>query len=290
MRGSEIAAKLKRMLVHLIVIILVTLAVVILLVRLFEGSFIYFPTKYPTGRWDAGSCGLDAEDVYLTTGDNVRIHGWFVPAEGATHTVVLFHGNAGNLTDRIEKLALLHSLNVSVCAIDYRGYGRSEGRPGEAGLYADADAAYDYLCHELGVEPESIVLYGVSLGGAVAVDLACRKPVGAVILESTFTSAKDMARKALPFLPPELYLRTKLDSAGKIEGINAPLLLMHGTRDSTVPIEHARRLYEEASQPKTLVEIPGAAHNDMFVVAEQVYTRSLKEFLGQLREPQENEA
>jgi fermentation-respiration switch protein FrsA (DUF1100 family) len=201
----------------------------------------------------------------------------------------LFHGNAGNLTDRIERLTFLHSLNVSVLAIDYRGYGRSEGRPGESGLYADADAAYDYLCHELGVEPESIVLYGVSLGGAVAVDLASRKPVGGVVLESSFTSAKDMARKALPFLPPGLYLRSKLDSLGKIEEINAPLLVMHGTRDSTVPIEHARRLYEKASQPKTLVEIPRAAHNDMFVVAQELCARSLKEFLGQLREPQENE-
>lgn len=289
MRGFEIAAKLAKMLVHLTVIILVTLAVLILLVRLFEGNFIYFPTKYPTGRWDAGSCGLEAEDVYLSTGDGVRIHGWFVPAEGAAHTVLLFHGNGGNLTDRIEKLALLHSLNVSVLAIDYRGYGRSEGRPGERGLYADADAAYGYLCREQGVEPESIVLYGESLGGAVAVDLASRKPVGAVILESTFTSAKDMARKAMPFLPPELYLRSKLDSAGKIAGIGAPLLIMHGARDTTVPIEHARRLFEKASQPKTLVEIPGVGHNDMFVVAEERYIRSLSEFLGKLSEPQESE-
>ncbi len=285
MRGSEIAAKLKKMLVHLIVIVLITLAVLILLVHLFEGSFIYFPTKYPTGRWDASFYGLDVQDVYLSTRDGVRIHGWFIPAEGAAHTMLLFHGNGGNLTDRIEKLALLHSLNVNVLAIDYRGYGRSKGRPGEAGLYADADAAYDYLCSERGVEPESIVLYGESLGGAVAVDLASRKPVGAVVLESAFTSAKDMARRSMPFLPPELYLRTKLNSMGKIEGINAPLLIIHGTRDTTVPIEHARRLYKAAVQPKALVEIPGAGHNDMFVVAEQLYMHSLKEFLRQLREP-----
>ena len=277
------------MFVHLVIIVLATLAGVILLVRFFEGSFIYFPTKHPTGRWDTGIYGLDAEDVYLEAADNVRIHGWFIPAESATHTVLLFHGNGGNLTDRIEKFALLHSLMLNVFAIDYRGYGRSEGRTSEAGLYADADAAYDYLCREKGTEPGTIALYGESLGGAVAVDLASRKPVGAVILESTFTSAGDMALKALPFLPPALYLRTKLDSLGKIREINAPLLIMHGTRDTTVPIEHARRLYERASQPKTLVEIPGVGHNDMFVVAEQVYMRSLKEFLGELREPPENE-
>ena len=275
---------------HLIVIVLVTFAVLILLVRFFEGSFIYFPTKYPAGRWDAGIYGLDAEDVYLSARDNVRVHGWFIPAEDAPHTVILFHGNGGNLTDRIEKLALLHSLNLNVFAIDYRGYGRSEGRPGESGLYADADAAYDYLCREKGAEPESIVLYGESLGGAVAVDLASRKPVGAVILESAFTSAKDMARKVIPFLPPGLYLKSKLDSAGKIKAIDAPLLIIHGTRDTTVPVEHARRLYEKAVQPKTLVEIPGAAHNDISVVSEQVYMQSLREFLATLREPQNNEA
>jgi len=276
------------MLTHLIVIVLLTTVVLILLVRFFEGSFIYFPAKYPAGRWDAGAYGLDAEDVYLTTRDGVCIHGWFVLTEGAAHTVLIFHGNGGNLADRIEKLALLRSLKLNVFAIDYRGYGRSEGCPNESGLYADADAAYGYLCRERNIEPGSIVLYGESLGGTVAVDLASRKPVGAVMLESTFTSARDMARKALPFLPPELFLRSKLDSLSKIKGINAPLLIMHGTRDTTIPIEHARRLHEKASQPKTLVEIPGVGHNDMFVVAEQVYMRSLKEFLGQLSEAPEN--
>ncbi len=267
---------------HLIVIVLVTLVVLILLVRLFEGSFIYFPTKYPTGRWDASFYGLDVQDVYLSTRDGVRIHGWFIPAEDATHTVILFHGNGGNLTDRIEKLALLHSLNVSVLAIDYRGYGRSEGRPAEAGLYTDADAAYDYLCREQDLEPGSIVLYGESLGGAVAVDLASRKPVGAVILESTFTSAKDMARRSMPFLPPELYLRTKLDSVGKIADIGAPLLLMHGMRDSTVPPQHAQRLYNAANEPKTLVLISRAQHNDVFTVGGEEYVNAVRRFIASL--------
>jgi len=270
------------MLTTLAICLIIFVVLVTVSVRLMENSFIYFPSKYPTGRWDAGFYGLHVEDVYLSTSDGVRIHGWFVPTKGATHTVLLFHGNGGNLTDRIEKLALLRSLKLNVFAIDYRGYGRSEGRPGEAGLYADADVAYDYLRRELGIEPESIVLYGESLGGAVAVDLASREPVGAVILESTFTTAKDMARKALPFLPPELFLRSKLDSAGKIAVIDAPLLIIHGARDTTVPIEHARRLYETAVQPKALVEIPGAAHNDMLFVAQKLCMRSLKEFLEQL--------
>ena len=280
MRGFEIVAKLKRMLTHFLVVVLLTLIVLVLIVRFFEGSFIYFPTKYPTGRWDTSLYGLDAEDVYLTTGDNVRIHGWYISTEGAQHTVLLFHGNGGNLTDRIEKFALLRSLTLNVFAIDYRGYGRSEGRPGETGLYADANAAYDYLRNERKLEPGSIVLYGESLGGAVAVDLASRKTAGAVILESTFTSARDMALRSLPFLPPALYLRSRLDSLGKIADIDAPLLIMHGTRDTTVPLEHARRLHKAAAKPKTLEEIPGAGHNDIFVVGKDEYIRAIAQFLG----------
>ncbi len=277
------------MLTTVAICLIVFVVVVAVSVRLMENSLIYFPSKYPTGRWDAGFYGLHVEDVYLSTGDGVRIHGWFVPMEGATHTILLFHGNGGNLTDRLEKLALLRSLGANVFIIDYRGYGRSEGRPHEAGLYADADAAYAWLRDEKGVAPESIVVLGESLGGAVAVDLASRERVGGAILESTFTSAKDMARKALPFIPPVLYLKSRLDSLGKIASVDAPLLIIHGTRDTTVPLEHAHRLYEKAAQPKALVEMPGAGHNDIFVVAEELYRSSLKDFLSQLKEPAKGE-
>src|SRR4030042_5461623 len=136
----------------------------------------YFPTKFTAGRWETALRGFNPENVHLTTEDGTRIHGWFIPGENASLTLLYFHGNGGNITDRIEKLELLHSTDVSIFIIDYRGYGRSEGRPSEAGLYSDADAAYSYLCQEKGVPPHDIVLYGASLGGAVAVDLAPRRP------------------------------------------------------------------------------------------------------------------
>jgi len=274
------------MLLHTSIIVVLVLVGLMVAARLFESSLIYFPTKYPTGRWDAKASGLSPEDVWLATSDGVKIHGWFLASDGADITLLYFHGNGGNITDRIEKLAMLRSLGVDVFILDYRGYGRSEGSPNEKGLYRDADAAYEYLTATRSVRASSIVVYGASLGGVVAVDIASRKSVGGVILESTFTSARAMALKTLPLIPPSLYLRTHFDSIGKISRVNAPLLMLHGTADTTVPVSLGRQLFAAASEPKRFVEIPGAHHNDMFLIGGEQYLGPIRTFLAELADRQ----
>ncbi|OPX23173.1 MAG: hypothetical protein B1H03_02480 [Planctomycetales bacterium 4484_113] len=278
------------MLLHATIIVLLVLGGLIVAARLFEGSFIYFPTRHPSGRWDTSAFGIEPQDVWLTTSDGVRIHGWFLGGEDEPITLLYFHGNGGNITDRIEKLTLLRNLRASVFIIDYRGYGRSEGRPNEKGLYRDADAAYEYLTKERGTNAGSIVVYGASLGGAVAVDIASRKPVGGVILESTFTSARAMALKVLPVIPPALYLRTGFDSLEKIRKVRTPLLMIHGSDDTTVPTAMGRELFAAANEPKRFVEIAHAQHNDVFWVAREEYLRVIGIFLAELEgnaEPQQ---
>ncbi len=268
-------------------------AVLAVSVRLMENSLIYFPSKHPAGRWNAQGYGLAAEDVWLATSDGVRIHGWYVTAsvapggagglaagDSGVPVILFFHGNGGNLTDRIEKLQLLTSLSADVFIIDYRGYGRSEGKPNEPGIYMDGDAAYKHLTAGRGVAAERVIVFGESLGGAVACEIAARYPTGGVILESTFTSASEMARKVLPLLSPRLYLKTRFDNLGKISRITTPVLLIHGTQDTTVPPEHSQRLYDAASEPKALALIPGAGHNDVFVVGGGEYAGAILRFLA----------
>lgn len=267
---------------HTVIIVLLVFVGLIIGARLFEGSFIYFPTKYPAGRWETSALGFEPQDVWLTASDGVRVHGWFLASDSAGVTLLYFHGNGGNITDRIEKLALLQEMGADIFIVDYRGYGRSEGSPGERGLYRDADAAFNYLTKERSIPASSIVVYGASLGGAVAVDIASRKPVGGVILESTFTSARAMALKTLPIIPPVLYLRTRFDSIGKIGRINAPLLMIHGSDDTTVPISMGRQVFAAAHQPKRFVEIPRAGHNDISWIAPEEYLRAIGGFLEEL--------
>jgi uncharacterized protein len=247
-----------------------------------EPNFIYYPSREIDLTPE--KLGLRFEDVWLTTTDGVRINGWFVPAStNASLTVLFCHGNAGNISDRFEKLAILHNLGVDVFMFDYRGYGRSEGRPNEQGTYRDAQAAYDYLIKNLNREPQTIVVYGESLGAAIAVDLATKVPVGGVIIEEPFTSAGDVGQKMFPFLPVRWLVRNKYDTLSKIAGINAPLLILHSRDDEFFPMSHAERLLTAARQPKRLVELRGG-HNDAFLVSSGRYRAALKEFVSQLPE------
>ena len=255
-----------------------------LLLRWREPHMIYYPTREIEQTPDR--LGWKYEDVLLTASDGVRINGWFVPAgREAKLTILFFHGNAGNMSHRFEKLATLRELGADVFMIDYRGYGRSEGTPNEQGTYRDAQAAYEYLTKQRNIDPRRIVVYGESLGSAIAVDLAAKQPVGGVITEEAFTSVGDVGQRMFPFMPVRLLVRNKYDTLSKIGRINAPLLIFHSRDDELFSMRHAERLLAAAKEPKQLIELRGG-HNDAFLTSADTYKKGLKDFLNRFPPPQ----
>lgn len=232
--------------------------------RWFEHAVSFHPTPYDARLgWKQAN---GASDVWLTTTDGVRLHGWFFPATkpAAIATIIYFHGNGGNISNVGWVGETLAGRGFNVLLLDYRGYGRSEGDvDDELGLYADADAGYQYVTTARGVRPESVVLYGQSLGTAVAADLASRKKCAAVILESGFSSASDLASTVLPVLPRRLHflVKNRFESSRKLSRVNCPVLIVHGDPDETIPTENGHRLFTAANQPKALLIFPGAGHN-----------------------------
>lgn len=257
----------------------------LVMIMIFEDQMIYFPAKYPEGNWQPEASGVIVEDCYFMTEDGLRLHGWFCPDSAAKLTLLWFHGNAGNITHRLENLRLLHELGINVFIFDYRGYGKSEGDPSEEGIYRDAVAAYDYLISRGDVSPDSLVFFGRSLGTAVAVDLALKRRPRAMILESAFTNARDMAMEIFPLPVAQFVIRSKFDTLQKIRQIDVPLFFIHGTDDRTVAIGLGRKLFDAANEPKKFYEIPGADHNDTYLVGGDAYFVELRKFLYSLRTP-----
>lgn len=243
-----------------------------------EKQSIFYPETELIGN--PGRYGLPFEDVVFASG-GFRLHGWFVPGERSI-AWLWCHGNAGNISHRLENLSLLRArLAVSVFIFDYRGYGRSQGEPSEAGTYADAHAALSYLRSRPDVKPDRIVFFGRSLGAAVALELATHEPCFGLILESPFTSVADMTRAILPFTP-RLPLSTAYDSLSRIGTIHAPLLILHGHLDEVVPIGQGRLLYQAANGPKRFYTIAGAGHNDTYIVGGDKYFAALDTFISRL--------
>ncbi len=240
---------------------------------------VYFPFKYPQGFWNVQP-QLGAEDVWLRTADGVRVHAWWIAPPGAQLATLFLHGNAGNVSHRIEHIREITAAGSALLLLDYRGYGRSEGRPTEKGLYADADAAYLHLTAS-GWKPEQIVLHGESLGSAVAVDLASRRPCAGLVLETPFTTTRDVAARVLPVLGPLLIW--SYNSKAKIARVRAPLLIMHGDRDEVIPFALGRALFDAAREPKSFWAIPGGGHNDVIAAAGPAYREKLQAFYQGLR-------
>ena len=245
-----------------------------------ERRLIYHPEKGLTS--DPSKLGLAYEDVVFTAGDDVQLHGWYVPGSRDL-TFLWFHGNAGNISHRLGNLKEMHDeLAVNIFIFDYRGYGQSQGTPSEQGTYVDAIAALDSLKSREDIEIHEIVYYGRSLGGALAVELATQEPPYGLVLESSFPSVPYMAQKANPFLPLWRLLRTKYDSAARVPYLKVPLLQIHGDSDDTVPLEAGKALFEAANTPKEFYVIPGADHNDTYLVGGMAYWEKLREFIDSL--------
>jgi fermentation-respiration switch protein FrsA (DUF1100 family) len=248
----------------------VTVVALFILIMIFEGKLIYFPTQGGVGP-------SPGEDLTLTAADGVKIHAWWFPHPQAKATILHLHGNAGNLEDRRDLVRELQALGVNVLAIDYRGYGKSEGKPGEAGLYADARAAYDWLLTK--TTADKIVVHGESLGGGPACELASTVPCGGLIVQSTFTSAPDMAPRVMPLFPKFL-VRTKFDNLGKVPKITCRKLFLHSSADEIIPFDMGEQLFSAAAEPKEFAWFTGVGHNEMPISRAKKYYGRIAEFLA----------
>lgn len=246
-----------------------------------ERRFIFFPDKQIEGT--PRDWGMAYEEIYFKTEDGLSLNGWWIPGTGSPITLLWFHGNAGNISHRLDNIKARHDLlGVNMFIFDYREYGRSEGRASEEGTYRDGDAAIRYLRGRGNVDPTKIVFLGESLGSAVVVEMAIRHGCAALILETPFLSIREMAKVSFPFLPLGPFLQTKYDTLSKIGRVKAPILIVHGEDDEIVPFRHGRRLFEAAVAPKEFYSIKEARHNDLYLVGGTAYLERLGDFLRKM--------
>lgn len=249
-------------------------------VYFFQARLIYFP-NVPGRELTAtpASVGLAFEEVRTTTADGIELHGWFVPAAAADRAVLFCHGNAGNISHRLEHLKILHDLGLAVLLFDYRGYGRSSGAPSERGTYLDAHAAWSYLTERKGFAPGQIVVFGESLGGAIAAELARTTDPAALILLAAFTSAPDLARRYYWYLPVRLLARFHYPTSEFVADVRAPVLVIHSRDDEIAPFSHGQQLFRSAGGPKQFLEILGD-HNAGFLMSGPLLVDGLRRFLA----------
>lgn len=249
------------------------------LLFLFQDNLAYYPQIgreiYATPR----EHGLDYEPLTLATPDGERLDAWFIPAPQARGTVLFLHGNAGNLSHRMDSIAMFHRLGFSVLIFDYRGYGRSTGKPSEAGLYQDAQAAWDHLTRQRGIPPGRIVLFGESLGGAMAAWLAAHGKAGALVLSSVLISAPALAADLYPWLPTRWLVRMRYDTRAALAEVNCPVLVAHSPDDEIIPFRHGKMLFGAAAEPKTFLQLAGG-HNDGFIFLRAEWVDALAGFLN----------
>ena len=281
----------KLFLVATILILLLILALTTMSwTDLLERHFVFFPTREI--ERNPSDVGLAFEDVYFVTGDGLTLNGWYVPDPSRAIvddsgksgiTLLWFHGNGGNIGHRVDDLALFHHLlGVNVFIFDYRGYGKSEGKPSEKGVYRDSRASLAYLLSRPDVDKERIVYLGRSLGTAVAVELALHRQPQGMILVSPFTTIADMGRHLYPVLPVRLLAGKRYDSLSRIRQYHGPLLVIHGEHDEIIPIEQGHRMFDAANPPKSFHMIDGASHNDGLGDAGGELWAALRDFLDSL--------
>ncbi len=262
----------------LLILLIITFALTLawIFLRWFEQSNLYYPDKEVL--YLPSHVRMPYEDVTFEAPDGTKLNGWYLPATPGKTTLLFCHGNGGNISNRIPKLQRLTGLGVNVFIFDYAGYGRSEGRPSEQATYRDTLAAYAYLTEKRGVNPENIVVYGESLGTAMAVELATQKTLRGMVLESPFTSTIAMGEIMLPWLPVRWIAKYRHDSLSKVPRLNIPLLVMHSPTDEVIPFAMGRALYEAAGGEKIFVELTGG-HNDGYELSDADYRGALEKFL-----------
>lgn len=268
---------MKAMLGRISLLILIFFIFMFAYLRHFEKKGIYYPSKEIV--FNPTDAGLEYEDIFFLTDDNLRLNGWFIPSENPQGTLLFCHGNAGNISHRVEIIDIFRKLNLNVFIFDYRGYGRSQGIPNEQGLYQDAREAYQYLLGRPDVDKEAIVIYGKSIGANVAINLASKVDAACLISESGFTSAYDMGKKLFPYLPIKWMITIKYDALEKIKDITIPKLIIHSRDDEIIPFRLGERLFEAAPQPKEFYQMRGS-HNEAIFMNREEYSSRVNNFLS----------
>ncbi len=261
--------------------ILAVYAAVCLYIYTAQDRMFYFPTK--DFAVSPANYNLDFQDVFINVGQDETIHGWYFPHpqnRDTAKTVLFCHGNGGNISHRLETVIFLLQRGVNVMMFDYRGYGRSSGSPSETNTYDDVKAAYDWLISEKSVIPSDIIIFGRSLGGAVAVELASKVSCGGLIVESSFDSAIEMAKDYFPFFPAGLLIKYSYDSISKISRVKCLKLFTHSPADDLIPFDRGKKLFEAAPEPKTFFEISGG-HNERNYLDDPGYIKAIDNLLRQ---------
>ncbi len=257
--------------------VLLVYFLVLFLLLLNQNRLIFRPTRdFPLSP---AQFGLEPEEFFFKSSDGVKLHGWFFGASNDLPCLIFCHGNAGNINDRLPNIKLLLEVPVNVFIFDYRGYGKSEGSPTEAGVYNDAESAWDFVHKTKGFAPDMIVVFGRSLGGAVAINLALRRPVKSLILESTFFSLKDLVGRTFPYFLFYPFIPQKFNNGKKIKDIHVPLFIIHGDADTTVPLSQGEKLFNAANDPKRFWLVKGAHHTDAYELVPGEYLRRLRDFI-----------
>lgn len=267
-----------RLLFSLLLIPVVVYLAIVLLVYFGQSRLIYFPEAVPEIKNTPHDIGLAYESITFTTSDDEVLHGWFVPAPAARGTVLFFHGNAGNISHRLDYLPMFQQLGYNTLLFDYRGYGQSSGTPSESGTYRDAQAAWQYLTETRNTVPAQIILFGESLGGAVAAWLAVRERPGLLVLASTFTSVPDLAAEIYPFLPVRWITRFQYNTLETLPSITCPVFIAHSPQDEIIPFHHGQRLFLAARELRQFLTLEGG-HNTGFIFMHPAWIRSLGEFM-----------
>jgi len=273
------AIKIRRMIYTIFIGLALGYLFLVGLVYVRQGSMVYYPTKDIENT--PADIGLKYEEIVLRTRDSVDISAWYVLAENERGVLLFCHGNAGNISHRIDSIKIFHELNLSVLIFDYRGYGKSKGSPMEKGTYLDAESAWDYLINVKKVQPEKIILFGRSLGSAVAAELELRHKAAGLIIESGFKSIPALGAKFFPYLPVRLISRFKYETIDKVSMIGMPKLFIHSPQDEIIPYEHGAALFEKAKEPKEFLQITGS-HNEGFLFSGKIYIDGLDKFISRL--------
>lgn len=247
---------------------------------LYQDKLVYFPD--PTVSHSPADAGLAFQEHWIDTSDSERLHAWWVPAANPGAPALLFlHGNAGNMSQRLDSLRIFHELGLSSLIVDYRGYGHSSGKPDEQGTYRDGQAAYQFMRHNLGIPAQRLLIFGRSLGGGIATWLATRNDCLGVIIESSFISVPRLGQEVYPWLPVRWLARIRYNNAARMAHLRCPVLVIHSRDDRLIPFHHGRRLHELAPPAKAFLELSGT-HNNGFLVSSQRYRSGLSNFLKAL--------